>query len=219
MFLVSRVVDDRRCCRRKCHAGHTCIRRLVPLVKRASQTARFMLRARLNVYTGPIEGGGLADLVGARPRRLVLWVGEPNFWRRWPTIHLDGPCVGDDATHEGQPRNLQCPPVPTPAPACIPGRPTSAPPPAPKSATTSGRTRGAVRGCVCPIFPPPDRTALGGAQYGSTWHPDTHTHTHIHPRRPCPAASRVRSQSVPRFVQGGAEHRYRAYVLMHSFPE
>lgn len=59
MFLVSRVVDDRRCCRRKCHAGHTCIRRLVPLVKRASQTARFMLGARLNVYTGPIEGGGV----------------------------------------------------------------------------------------------------------------------------------------------------------------
>lgn len=97
--------------------------------------------------------GGLADLVGARPRRLVLWVGEPNFWRRWPTIHLDGPCVGDDATHEGQPRNLQCPPVPTPAPACIPGRPTSAPPPAPKPATTSGRTRGAVRGCVSHLPP------------------------------------------------------------------
>lgn len=59
MFPMSRVVDDRRCFRRKCHAGHSCIRPLVPLIERASQTARFMLGARLKVYTYRLDRGGV----------------------------------------------------------------------------------------------------------------------------------------------------------------
>lgn len=140
----------------------------------------------------------------------LVWLGEPNFWRRWPTIHLDGPCVGDDAMHEGQPRNLQCPPVPACAhlrpPVFRAGQPT--PRRLPPIRNHIGKNSRGREG-VCPIFPPPDRTALGG---DSIWEHMASRHTHTRtPRRPCPAGSRTRSQSVPRFVQRGVEHRYRAY--------
>lgn len=157
MFLMSRVVDDRRCCRRKCHAGHTSIRPLLPLVERASQTARFMLGARLNVYTGSIEGGSGRRRWGEAEKVVLwlVWLGEPNFWRRWPTIHLDGPCVGDDAMHEDQPRNLQCPPVPACAhlrpPVFRAGQPT--PRRLPPIRNHIGKNSRGREG-VCPIFPP-----------------------------------------------------------------
>ncbi|KAK1829272.1 hypothetical protein QBC39DRAFT_435788 [Podospora conica] len=207
MFLVSRVVDDRPRCRRECHAGHACIRRLVPLVEHPSQTARFMLGARLNVYTGSIgRGSGLADVVGRGARGEVE--AESGTQSRGtkllaelanPTIHLelDGP-----STVDGTCSVRPCPPVPTCARLYSGQANQRRLPPIRNRLGKNSRGGEGVEGGVPP--PAPRLIALLGRD--SIWEHMASRGTHTHTSTP---ANRVQqhpilvhsSQSVPRFVQ------------------
>lgn len=127
--------------------------------------------------------GGLADVVGGRRRRLRWYSGSGNQTfggagqPSTSTVRVWVMMLCMKASH-GTCSVRPCPPVPTCARRLYSGQANQRPRRLPPIRNHIGKNSRGREGGVPSPPPPPDRTALGGTQYGSTWHRDTHTHTH-----------------------------------------